>query len=160
MGINSCEPLLTTLTWSCAISLLILFMWIHHGTITGPFCCEDIMAASTRFFTYRFSNLPNNLQRSDIQGFFSPDDANRIDKVSLAPSIHLPSTFNVTSITFNGEPTFRRRLANGEGEFPNPNIPGYERIKVDDTFYGLTPLNTPSGNLEAEHHISCHFCTF
>jgi hypothetical protein len=111
------------------------------------------MANSRQFYTYRLTNLPNQLQKSEIRKAFT-EDAKLIKTISLAPCTHQPSTFNVATITFDGEPSVKKHLVNGEGRFPCRDVAGCDQINIDNTFYGLTPLNNGSSTVRAEYGIS------
>lgn len=101
------------------------------------------MVEPTQYFTYRLTNLPKSIEQKDVAGLFSKDDKEAITATSIGPSPYLPAAFNVATVTFRGE----RKLQ------PFIHYPGHdsENIIVDDTFYGLTPLNTVVGNPKAEY---------
>jgi hypothetical protein len=111
------------------------------------------MPNSSQFYSYRLTNLPNQLQESEIREAFV-EDLKLIKTISLASCPHQPSTFNVATITFDREPSFEKHLINGEGRFPSRDIAGYDQINIDNTFYGLTPLNKVSRTVRAEYGIS------
>lgn len=101
-------------------------------------------------FTYRLSQIPPDFTKDDIQRLF-PEDAGDVIAVSIASAITEDVGFQVATLTFQNEPTFDKSLLQlggecilsrlvGEGT-PHPNG---ARIRIDNNFYGLTPVHSPN----------------
>jgi hypothetical protein len=103
-----------------------------------------------KFYTYRFSNLPKHIDLSNLL------DARLIRRSSLAPCPEAPDTFNVATVTFEGEPSFAGQLQNGLADLPIAESEG--TVRVDADFYGITPLNSVSGSNVRAEYVSPEAC--
>jgi hypothetical protein len=103
-----------------------------------------------KFYTYRFSNLPKHINLSNLL------DARLIRRSSLAPCPEAPDTFNVATVTFEGEPSFAGQLQNGLADLPIAESEG--TVRVDADFYGITPLNSVSGSNVRAEYVSPEAC--
>lgn len=98
----------------------------------------------SQYFTYRFTNVPKNYDPQDLYQLLGQKDRDAISSFSVGPCINHPTAFNVFTLTFSGEASHSK--------------PALENIRVDDDFYGLTPLNTVAGLPKAEYKF--HYSTF
>lgn len=108
------------------------------------------MADSADYYTYRLTNIPTSFHQNDIRLLFTAEDEKHVTAISIGPCPHQPAVFNVASVTFDQKPSFGEGLVNGETRLQS-RMPDFESIRVDDTFYGLTPLNTVTRNARAEY---------
>jgi len=106
---------------------------------------------SAELLTYRFSNLPHRLKQDDLLKSFLSNDRIRIVGLSVAPSPLRPWSESIATVTFRGKPSFAPQLVNGEGDFSAQGAHSLKNVKVDDAFYGLTPLNSVRGDAKAEY---------
>ena len=117
------------------------------------------MGESTEYFTYRLTNLPKSLKQEDIYQLFCPDDQKAIAGTSLGPCPYQPTAFNVATVTFHGQRNLKKGMTPGEGPLKCYHKSDCETVRVDDTFYGLTPLNAVAGTPKAEYGIHLFILT-
>lgn len=103
------------------------------------------MSGSTQYPTYRFTNLPKTIKQANISELFHHDDRKSIVSASVGSCPYQPEAFNVATVTFDGERRVESLINDPQHEFQN--------IQVDDTFYGLTPLNAVAGTPKAEYEL-------
>jgi hypothetical protein len=101
-------------------------------------------------FTYRLSQIPETFTENDIRQLF-PKNVGEVTAISAAPSISENSGCQVATLTFRNEPTFDKSLSQLGGECFLSHLiregtpdDGVVEIRIDNNFYGLTPLHSPN----------------
>ena len=97
-------------------------------------------------FTYRLSQVPDIFTTASIRKLFSDvDQRNIVGLISLADSVY--STGKVATVTFSEEPRFSVGMKSSTPDYTHPLVTSAcaadDRIKFDNHFQGLTPLNDP-----------------
>ncbi|KAH8707569.1 hypothetical protein GQ44DRAFT_830899 [Phaeosphaeriaceae sp. PMI808] len=111
--------------------------------------------------TYRISHIPASFTLADIRKLFNDADQKLIlDPVSLANSVYMTEPHEkVATITFSKPPGFADRLGSADPKLYHQLVTcvdaRYCKIRFDNHFEGLTPLNDPEPQSITADIVAC-----
>lgn len=106
-----------------------------------------------KFLTVKISNIPKNVTREKLEHILAGTTSNGTDETNFIGSSFTPAAISGLSDRFCvATATFRTAPACGELEIAIKRKIGPEasRLKVDEDFFGLTPLADPLQDTEVE----------